>query len=164
MQRTSLLSAVEEYFFHRINAGRPVCVPGAGNQITQLGHVEDLAEAFYLTMANPKAFGQIYNISGQKYVTFAGLAKACAKAAGKPEPEIVSYNAKEFDFGKKKAFPFRDQHFFASVDKAMEELGWAPKYDLIKGLKDSWDRDYARGRYIDQADFECDDMILAKRK
>lgn len=31
------------------------------------------------------------------------------QAAGFPEPEIVHYNPKEFDFGKKKAFPFRDQ-------------------------------------------------------
>jgi hypothetical protein len=31
------------------------------------------------------------------------------QAAGFPEPEIIHYNPKEFDFGKKKAFPFRDQ-------------------------------------------------------
>lgn len=37
---------------------------------------------------------------------------------GLPEPEIVHYNPKDYDFGKSKAFPMRDQHFFASVDKA----------------------------------------------
>lgn len=52
-----------------------------------------------------------------RFVTFDGIAKACAKAAGAPEPELVHYNPKDFDFGKKKAFPMRDQHFFASVDK-----------------------------------------------
>jgi hypothetical protein len=31
------------------------------------------------------------------------------QAGGFPEPEIVHYNPKDFDFGKKKAFPFRDQ-------------------------------------------------------
>ena len=31
------------------------------------------------------------------------------QAGGFPEPEIIHYNPKEFDFGKKKAFPFRDQ-------------------------------------------------------
>ena len=50
-------------------------------------------------------------------MTFDGIAKACAKAAGAPEPELVHYNPKDFDFGGKKAFPLRDQHFFASVDK-----------------------------------------------
>jgi hypothetical protein len=31
------------------------------------------------------------------------------QAGGFPEPEIIHYNPKDFDFGKKKAFPFRDQ-------------------------------------------------------
>lgn len=31
------------------------------------------------------------------------------QAGGFPEPELVHYNPKDFDFGKKKAFPFRDQ-------------------------------------------------------
>ena len=37
---------VEEYFFHRIAAGRPICIPASGMQITQLGHVADLSDAF----------------------------------------------------------------------------------------------------------------------
>ena len=70
---------VEEWFFHRLKAGRPIPIPGAGNQITQLGHVKDLATAFNLVLGNPKASQQIFNISGAKYVTFDGLARACAK-------------------------------------------------------------------------------------
>jgi nucleoside-diphosphate-sugar epimerase len=45
---------------------------------------------------------QVFNISGERYVTFDGLARACAKAMGAPEPEIIHFNAKDFDFGKKK--------------------------------------------------------------
>lgn len=86
-------------------------------QVTQLGQVKDLATAFHKILGNPKAKNQIYNISGDRFVTFDGIAKACAKAAGAPEPELVHYNPKDFDFGGKKAFPLRDQHFFASVDK-----------------------------------------------
>ena len=52
-------------------------------------------------------------------MTFDGIAKACAKAAGAPEPELIHYNPKDFDFGGKKAFPLRDQHFFASIDKVV---------------------------------------------
>ena len=59
-------------------------------------------------------------------LTFDGIARACAEAAGAPEPELVHYNAK--DFGKKKAFPMRDQHFFTSVTKAKEELDWEPRF------------------------------------
>ena len=44
------------------------------------------------------------------------LAQSCTHT-GVPEPQIINYNPKEFDFGKEKPFPLRDQHFFTSVDK-----------------------------------------------
>jgi hypothetical protein len=50
-------------------------------------------------------------------VTFDGIARACAEAAGAPEPELVHYNPKDFDFGGAKPFPLRDQHFFTSIYK-----------------------------------------------
>ncbi|XP_061970883.1 chloroplast stem-loop binding protein of 41 kDa b, chloroplastic-like isoform X1 [Populus nigra] len=151
---------VEEWFFHRLKAGRPIPIPNSGIQITQLGHVKDLAKAFVEVLGNDKASQQVFNISGEKYVTFDGLARACAKAAGFPEPDIVHYNPKEFDFGKKKAFPFRDQHFFASIDKARHVLGWEPEFDLVEGLADSYNLDFGRGTYRKEADFSTDDLIL----
>ena len=155
---------VEEWFFHRIKAGRPIPVPGSGMQLTQLGHVGDLADAFVRILGNPKAAKQIYNVAGDKYVTFDGIARACAVAAGAPVPELVHFKDKDFDFGKSKAFPMRDQHFFASVEKAKRDLGWAPKYTLALGLKDSYQKDFGRGTFREAADFYADDMILAKLK
>ncbi|KAH6819020.1 chloroplast RNA binding protein [Perilla frutescens var. frutescens] len=153
---------VEEWFFHRLKAGRPIPIPNSGIQITQLGHVKDLATAFIKVLGNPKASKEIFNISGEKYVTFDGLARACAKAGGFPEPEIIHYNPKEFDFGKKKAFPFRDQHFFASVEKAKSVLGLKPEFDLVEGLTDSYNLDFGRGTFRKEADFSTDDIILGK--
>jgi nucleoside-diphosphate-sugar epimerase len=40
---------------------------------------QDLARAFVQVLGNEKASKQVFNISGDKYVTFDGLAKACAK-------------------------------------------------------------------------------------
>lgn len=37
-------------------------------QVTQLGHVKDLATAFVKCLGNEKAYGQIYNISGGWHV------------------------------------------------------------------------------------------------
>ncbi|XP_042488614.1 chloroplast stem-loop binding protein of 41 kDa b, chloroplastic isoform X2 [Macadamia integrifolia] len=153
---------VEEWFFHRLKAGRPIPIPNSGVQITQLGHVKDLARAFVQVLGNQKASKQVFNISGEKYVTFDGLARACAKAGGFPEPEIIHFNPKEFDFGKKKAFPFRDQHYFASIEKAKGELGWKPEFNLVDGLTDSYSLDFGRGTYRKEADFSTDDMILGK--
>ncbi|VFQ92338.1 unnamed protein product [Cuscuta campestris] len=151
---------VEEWFFHRLKAGRAISIPNPGMQVTQLGHVKDLARAFVRVLGNEKAKGQVINISGEKYVTFDGFARACARAGGFPEPEIVHYNPKKFDFGKKKAFPFRDQHFFASVEKAKQLLGWKPDFGLEEGLRDSYNHDFGLGTFRKTADFSTDDLIL----
>lgn len=154
---------VEAWFFDRIVRDRPITIPGNGLHITQLGHCKDLANAMAAVLGNEKAIGQIYNISGERYVTFDGLARACAIAAGKSpdELQIVHYDPKQFDFGKRKGFPLRVQHFFASVNKAMTELNWKPEYDLISGLKDSFQNDFlASGRDKGEVDFSVDEEIL----
>jgi nucleoside-diphosphate-sugar epimerase len=154
---------LESWFFDRIVRDRPIPIPGNGLHITQLGHVKDLAQAMTQVIGNSQAIGQMYNISGDRYVTFDGLARACAVAAGKaPDAiKIVHYDPKKFDFGKRKAFPMRVQHFFASVNKAMTELAWKPEYDLISGLADSLENDYLQtGRDQAEIDFSLDEEIL----
>lgn len=154
---------LEGWFFDRIVRDRPIPIPGNGLHITQLGHVKDLAGAMCHILGSSQAIGQIYNVSGERYVTFDGLARACAEAVGKPADtvQIVHYDPNLFDFGKRKAFPFRVQHFFASVNKIIKELGWHPEYDLISGLKDSFENDYlASGRDTAEVDFSVDDEIL----
>jgi UDP-glucose 4-epimerase len=114
-------------------------------------------------LGNEAAIGQIYNVSGDRFVTFDGLARACAEAVGKSAEalKLVHYDPKQFDFGKRKAFPLRVQHFFASVDKAKTQLNWQPEFDLVSGLKDSFQNDYlASGRDTTEVDFSLDDEII----
>ena len=154
---------VEAWFFDRIVHERPILIPGNGLHITQLGHCKDLANAMAAVLGNEKAIAQIYNISGEHYITFDGLARACAMAAGKSPDAVrlLHYDPKKFNFGKRKSFPLRVQHFFASVNKAMNELNWKPEYDLVSGLKDSFQNDYlASGRDKSEVDFSLDDEIL----
>ncbi len=155
---------LEAWFFDRIVRDRPVPIPGHGQHLTQFGHVKDLATAMTKVLGNDRAIGQIYNVSGDRAVTFDGLARACAEAVGKDPNsiKIVHYDPKQFDFGKRKAFPMRTQHFFTDVHKAISELNWQPEYDLLSGLKDSFHNDYlATGRDRSQIDFSTDDEILA---
>ena len=155
---------LEAWFFDRIVRDRVIPIPGNGLHFTQFGHVQDLVSAMVAVLDNPQAIGQIYNISGDRYVTFDGLAKAAAIAAGKSAEDlkIVHYNPKDFDFGKKKAFPLRPQHFFADIHKAQTELNWQPEYDLVSGLKDSFNRDYLLSNQQEtDVDFSTDDQILS---
>lgn len=154
---------LEAWFFDRLVRDRPIPIPGNGLHLTQLGHVQDLATAMAAVLGNRRAVGQIYNIAGDRYVTFDGLARACAVAAGK-DPDtlkLVHYDPKQFDFGKRKAFPMRVQHFFADVNKAQKDLYWKPKFDLISGLRDAFENDYLEsGRDKSEIDFSTDDEIL----
>ncbi|MBD1823948.1 NAD-dependent epimerase/dehydratase family protein [Cyanobacteria bacterium FACHB-DQ100] len=155
---------LEAWFFDRIVRDRPVPIPGHGQHFTQFGHVKDLAAAMAKVLGNQSAIGQIYNVSGDRAVTFDGLARACAEAAGKDPSaiKIVHYDPKKFDFGKKKAFPMRTQHFFADIHKAITELDWKPEFDLVSGLKDSYQNDYLKtGRDKSEIDFSLDEQILA---
>jgi len=154
---------LEAWFFDRLVRDRPLPIPGNGMHLTQFGHIQDLVEAMAAVIGNTNAKGQIYNISGDRYVTFDGLALACAEAIGKDPSQIklVHYDPANFDFGKRKAFPMRLQHFFAEVSKAKQELGWQPKYDLVSGLQDSFTKDYsASGRDSADIDFSVDEKIL----
>jgi nucleoside-diphosphate-sugar epimerase len=155
---------LEEWFFDRLTRNRPILIPGNGSHFTQLGHVEDLAEAMVKVLGNKTAIGEIYNISGDRYVTFNGLAKNCAEGMGinPDEIKIIHYDPKSFNFGKRKAFPMRNQHFFADINKAIKELNWQPKYDLISGLKESYNNDYlALGKDKKEVDFSLDEEILS---
>ncbi|NEO87594.1 MAG: NAD-dependent epimerase/dehydratase family protein [Spirulina sp. SIO3F2] len=154
---------VEAWFFDRIVRDRPIPVPGDGLAITQLGHVQDLATAMVNVLGNDSVKGQVYNISGDRYITFNGLARACAAAAGKDPStlKLVHFDPKQFDFGKRKAFPLRAQHFFADISKAQADLNWTPQFDLVSGLKDSFEQDYLKsGRDQTEVDFAIDDQIL----
>jgi nucleoside-diphosphate-sugar epimerase len=154
---------LETWFFDRLVRDRPLPIPGNGMAITQLGHVDDLASAMVNVLGNTTAIGKIYNVSGDRYVTFDGLARACAIAAEKsPEKlNLVHYDPNQFDFGKRKAFPMRVQHFFADIHAAKTDLNWQPQFSLVEGLKDAFTQDYLpSGRAQAEVDFSVDDEIL----
>jgi len=159
---------VERFFFDRVARGKPICVPWDGKYITQLGHCEDLADFMVKCIGNPAVKGQVYNVTGEDFVTFDGMAKLCAQAAGAPEPKIVHYDPKSVEVpeGFPKAFPFRGMHFFASIEKAKRDVpNWTPKYSLLDGLRSSYKEDYvARGFDKKDTDLRTDEFILSKVK
>ena len=81
---------LEAWFFDRLVRDRTIPIPGHGQHFPQFGHVHDLAIAMTKVLGNSNAIGQIYNISGEKAVTFDGLARACAEAAGKDPSALKS--------------------------------------------------------------------------
>ncbi|CAB1098551.1 unnamed protein product [Ectocarpus sp. CCAP 1310/34] len=155
---------LEQYFFERLDQDRTVIVPGHGQHLTGLGHVKDLARAMANVLGKESAKGQVYNVQDNRAITFDGMVRACAEAMGKDPAavKIKHFEPANFDFGKKKAFPMRPGHFFASCEKAMTDLDWAPEYNTVDGLRDSYENDFVHKKAAGglKNDFECDDKVL----
>ena len=109
---------------------------------------------------NAAAVKQHFNVCSDRYITFEGIVKILAKAAG-VEPQIVHFNPDEVkDFAGSKFFPFRTQHFIASPEKAKQELGWQPKHNFVEDAPQLVEAFKQSGRLEKEVDFSIDDQIL----
>ena len=152
---------IERWFFDRIVNNRPIPLPGDGSTITQLGHVEDLAEAMARSIEVDAAANRIYNCSGKQGVSFRGLIRAAALACGQ-DPErldLRSFNPANLDPKARKAFPLRLNHFLTDITRVERELAWTPRFDLAQGLADSYANDYAPNPTADP-DFSGDATLV----
>uniref|UniRef100_M4FH55 NAD-dependent epimerase/dehydratase domain-containing protein n=1 Tax=Brassica campestris TaxID=3711 RepID=M4FH55_BRACM len=154
----------EEWFFDRIVRDRPVPIPGSGLQLTNISHVRDLSSMLTSAVSNPEAACcNIFNCVSDRAVTLDGMAKLCAAAAGKTV-EIVHYDPKAVGVDAKKAFPFRNMHFYAEPRAAKDILGWESKTNLPEDLKERYEEYVKIGRDKKEMKFELDDKILEALK
>ncbi|EFJ07654.1 hypothetical protein SELMODRAFT_448337 [Selaginella moellendorffii] len=152
----------EEWFFDRIVRDKPVPIPSPGIQVTNIAHVSDLSSMITLAIGKPSASNAtIFNAVSDRAVTFDGLVRLCARAAAK-EAKIVHYDAKALGIDAKKAFPFRNMHFYAEPRAAKEKLGWTSSTNLSEALKERYEEYIKIGRDKKDIKFEIDDTILSK--
>ncbi|KAJ8622683.1 hypothetical protein MRB53_031212 [Persea americana] len=154
----------EEWFFDRIVRDRPVPIPGSGMQLTNISHVRDLSSMLTVAVEKPDAAsGKIFNCVSVRAVTLDGFAKLCAQAAGR-QLKIIHYDPKAVGIDAKKAFPFRNMHFYAEPRAAKEILGWKGTTNLPEDLKERFDEYVKIGRDKKPMKFDIDDRILESLK
>ena len=150
---------IERWFFDRILNDRPVPLPGDGSTITQLGHVEDLAEAMARCLDVETSANRIYNCSGARASAAAPI-QAAAVACGNPDAiQMRSFDPSCLDPKARKAFPLRLSHFLTDITRVQRELAWQPSFDLASGLADSYRNDYALSPTKDP-DFSSDAKLI----
>ena len=137
-------NSIEKWFFDRLLYDRPIPIPFNGQLITQLGHVDDLAQAMLISLDTEVANNKIYNCSGNTGITLTGLAYTAARVCNKKPSEVnfFSYEPSRLNNKSRKVFPLRTLHFLTDINLIKNDLNWAPKYDLYLGLKDSYQNDY----------------------
>jgi len=95
----------------RARAGQPVrVIQGAGGEYT---HVEDVLGVFRLAMANPRAYGEVFNLAGAYTYRDSELARFIVEQAGTGSPiELVEDQTQEMAS--------------VSVEKLWRRLGYKP--------------------------------------
>jgi nucleoside-diphosphate-sugar epimerase len=159
----SPLPSREPIYFERLTRGRPILIPGEGFPFVNLVHVADVATLMVSIIGNPAAIGQIYNVSGAEYASVLGCVRMMAAAAG-TEAEIIHVPV---ETARQLRAPLMHWHegvnggSVYSIDKALRELDWTPRFGLEAGYQDSYDWWASEGRDRYEYDFSLDDEVLA---
>ena len=148
-----------EWVFDRGVRGRPVPLPGSGDQLTSLTHFADAAGMLAAAAGEPRAVGEAFNCCSDVPVTFRGLVEAAAAAAGAEDVRVVTYPCAG---AKAAGFPFRAGHFCATPAKAQVLLGWSAAHHPLDDLPAELARYDAAGRRGAEVDFSADDAHLAE--
>ncbi len=125
----------ENYFFSRIKYDLPIYVPSKNN-IIQFGYVEDLALAVESSIGNSDFYNQIFNISGDEYVTISEFIEICAKVISK-KTRIKYVDTEKNKIKARDWFPFREINLFGDISK-LENTGFRNTYSLIQGLEKTY--------------------------
>ena len=150
-------------FFARLEAGRPILVPGDGFAMVHLVHVNDVARLMASLPGNDRVVGQAYNVAGTEVTSIVGAVQMMGRAAG-VTPDIVHV---PMDIARRRQPPL--VHWgeaimggtVLSVDAALRDIDWTPEFGVESGYRDSyrWFADGGRDRY--EYDFTADDEVLA---
>lgn len=91
-------------------------------------HVDDVVNALMLSIGQEKSFGKTYNLGTGQVITVDNLIAVLKSLAGKEDDyPILIQAADEGD-------PFRTQ---ADIEETMHDLGWTPKYSIMRGLEET---------------------------
>ncbi len=101
-------------------------VYGDGRNVRDWLHVVDHAEAIW-TVLTRGARGGVYNIGGECEVPNLDIVKRVLALLGKPESLIQFVTDR----------PGHDRRYAMNTGKIKRDLGWTPRYDLEKGLRET---------------------------
>jgi nucleoside-diphosphate-sugar epimerase len=150
--------------FARLEAGRPILIPGQGFSALSLVHTLDVARLMASLIGNEKVKGEAYNVSGAEVTSIVGVVHLVARAMG------VSATVIEvpIEIARRQHPPLL--HWgegtagtaILSIDKALTDIDWTPRFGIEDGYRDSYDWYVREGRGRYEFDFSQDDALLAQ--
>ena len=110
----------------RLIHGKPAVIYGDGSQIRDWIHVYDTSTALH-TILTKGGDNEIYNICRHNYASVREIVYSIVEAMGRDPGKSIIYSKKR---------PGEDMRYAMRCDKIMS-LGWRPRYDLSKGLRET---------------------------
>jgi 2'-hydroxyisoflavone reductase len=119
----------ESFVFSRLEAGRPILLPGGGEALNQFVYAEDVAHALVATLQQPDvAGGQAYNCTHSAAITNRGWVELCAEVHGLPA-KLVAIDEQELGVEAETVdltdlvFPYPNEHYVLDGAKLTRQLG-----------------------------------------
>jgi len=125
-------TGVGAIFTSRILSGKPPYVFEDGGQRRDFVHVSDVANAILMVLKRRTADFQIYNVGSGSSISIKELAEHLLRIHGSRLRPFISNSYRKSD----------TRHCFADITKIRNDLGYAPKVDLVEGLTElaKWSR------------------------
>lgn len=125
----------------RLATGQPLPLPDHGLGVLHHVHADDVAQAFELALSRPAAIGDSFHVVAAQAMTLRGLAGGVAGWFGRePVLEFVDWAEFERRVGIEHAQVTREHTFrsiTASIGRARETLGYAPRYTSLDSLHEA---------------------------
>ena len=120
---------------------RPLALPDHGLGVLHHVHADDVAQAFERALSRPAAIGASFHVVSEQAMTLRGLAAGVAQWFGRePVLDFVDWPEFERRAGAEHAEATR-QHTFrsiaASTARAVQALGYAPRYSSLDALHEA---------------------------
>jgi nucleoside-diphosphate-sugar epimerase len=119
----------ESFVFSRLEAGRPILLPGDGSSLNQFVYVADVARALIAALERPgRSSGEAYNCNYPSAITNRGWTELCAEVAG-VEPWLVPIDEDALGLASETVdlnniiFPYPAGHYALDGSKLTRDLG-----------------------------------------
>lgn len=152
----------DPWFFARLEARRPILVPGDGFAALQLIHINDVARLMAALVDNDRVIGRAYNVGGE-ISTVNGVVLLIARAMGVAAElvhvplELVRRHEPILHWGEALV-----GSAFMSTEAIRHDTGWRPRFGIESGYADAWAWYDAEGRDRYRYDYAVEDAILAE--
>ena len=121
--------------------GQPLALPDRGLGVLHHVHADDVAQAFELALSRPAAVGGSFHVVAEQAMTQRGLAAGAAGWFGRePVLDLVGWDEFTRRAGAVHAEVTREhtsRSIAASIARAREVLGYAPRYTALDALREA---------------------------